>query len=427
MWLENVTNISPEQFSEAIRDKKVLILYPQTSYRTLFLSYLLSNSDQPLLYFRLSQDNMSLQEFLNALLEHWHDDTLPLGDNTRQALQSNDSSQWAQALAKDLATMPQAMLYLDELDRLELNDDFRNFFTVLVKNLSERNKLVVDARILTTEPWQQMLLDKVATVLGTAFRKSDLMFSVDEADKPQLEIYAFGPGRAIANGLTISVWDGALPRNLFFYFIDKDLVTRDEIFETFWPELNVKEATNVFHVTKRKINERISAHILGNGDYDLTNYFGGFYRPGNQIVRHYDVEEFVEAVDEGSMTFDDEKQFKLYRRAIEIYRAPFLETLDMPWVLERREKLQRLFLEALIGLARYYQSANRPEEALGYFMRALKEAPQREDIHREVMKIYQGLGYSDDARRQYEWLKDLLLDTLGVEPGAETQALFQQI
>lgn len=427
MWLENVTNISPEQFSEAIQDKKVVILYPQTAYRTLFLSYLLNNSDHPLLYFLLPQDDMSLQEFLAALLEYWNEDTLSLGDKTRQALQKNDSTQLAKALAQDLATMPNAVLYLDELDRLDLNDDFRNFFTVLIKNLSEQNKLVVNARILTTEPWQQMLLDNVATVLGTAFRKSDLMFSIDEADKPQLEIYAFGPGHAIANGLAITAWDGALPRNLFFFFVDRDLVTRNEIFETFWPDLKVKEATNVFHVTKRKINERISAHILGEGDYDLTNYANGFYHPGKYMARHYDVQEFVEAVDEASMTFDDEKQYKLYRRAIDIYRAPFLERLDMPWVLERREKLQRLFLEALIGLARYYKSTDQNEEALGYFMRALKEAPQREDLHREVMKVYQTLGYPEEARRQYQWLTAFLQDTLGVEPGSETQALFQEI
>jgi two-component SAPR family response regulator len=425
MQLENVTNVSPEQFSEAIQDKKLVILYPQTAYRTLFLSYLLNHSEHQLLYFRLPQDNMSINEFLAALLEEWNIDGLGIGDKIRKALGGNDIGKLAQALAQDLAAMPNAVLYLDELDRLEQNEDFRHFFTDLVENLSEQNKLVVNARIMTTEPWQAMLMDKVATVLGTAFRKNDVMFSLDETDKPQLEIYAFGQGQVIANGLTISVWDGALPRHLFFYFIDKDLTTRNEIFETFWPELKIKEATNVFHVTKRKINERISAHILGHGDYDLTNYANGFYHPGDQLARHYDVEEFAEAVDEASMTFDDEKQFTLYRRALSIYRAPFLENLDMPWVLERREKLQRLFLEALIGLARYHKSANQPESALGYYMRALKEAPQREDIQRDVMRIYQTLGFPDEARRQYQMLQEYLQDTIGVEPGAETQALFK--
>ena len=100
-----------------------------------------------------------------------------------------------------------------------------------------------------------------AIVLGTDQRKDDMMFTVEATPKPQLEVYAFGRGHALVNGLPITNWDGALPRNLFFFFMDHPLVTRDEIFETFWPDLSVKEATNVFHVTKRKITERISMKI----------------------------------------------------------------------------------------------------------------------------------------------------------------------
>jgi two-component SAPR family response regulator len=426
--LENMTNISNELFLETIRNKNVIILYPQTSYRTVFLSYFLDNSDKQLFYFRLSEDNMTIRNFLVALLEQWDEETLPLGDKTRQALSTNDTIKWAQALAQDLANVsPDGILYLDELDRLILSDEYRSFFTTLVENLSQQTRLVINARILTTEPWRQMLHNKQAAVLGTGFRKNNLIYSLDEADKPQLEIYAFGRGHAIANGLAIESWDGALPRNLFFYFIDKDLITRDEIFQIFWPNLSVREATNVFHVTKRKIGERINAHILGGSDYELTNFDGGFYRPDEQIVRHYDVTEFIEVVDDASMTFDDEKQAKLYRRAIELYRAPFLESINMPWVYERRERLQRLFIEALIGLARYHKSIDHPEEALGYFTRVIKEVPQREDSHREVMKLYQQLNRHEDAIGQYQMLRELLQDTLGVEPGRETQELFQQI
>ena len=46
------------------------------------------------------------------------------------------------------------------------------------------------------------------------------------------------------------------------------MATRDDIFNTFWPSLSIKEATNVFHVTKRKVNE-----ILGfETRYRVDNY-----------------------------------------------------------------------------------------------------------------------------------------------------------
>ena len=42
--------------------------------------------------------------------------------------------------------------------------------------------------------------------------------------------------------------------------------TRADIFKEFWPGLPIKSATNVFHVTKRKIGERLGC--------DLTSYAG---------------------------------------------------------------------------------------------------------------------------------------------------------
>ncbi|MEO1290421.1 MAG: bacterial transcriptional activator domain-containing protein, partial [Chloroflexota bacterium] len=222
-------------------------------------------------------------------------------------------------------------------------------------------------------------------------------------------------------------WDGALPRNLFFYFIDNDLVTRDQIFTAFWPDLQQKEATNVFHVTKRKVSERLSFNVYDKGNYDLTSYSTGFYRPSEQIARHYDVEEFEQAVEQASMTFDDTQQMALYQRAVDLYRAPFLLTIDMPWVHERREKLQRLLLEALIGIARIQKSAKHYDASLGYFMRALYEKPLREDLHREVMQLYRELGYPDDAIKQYQHLETILQDTLNVAPSPETQALLAEI
>ncbi len=42
------------------------------------------------------------------------------------------------------------------------------------------------------------------------------------ATKPQLDMLK-----------RVTAWDGALPRNLLFYFMERPLLTRDEIFATF--------------------------------------------------------------------------------------------------------------------------------------------------------------------------------------------------
>ena len=66
------------------------------------------------------------------------------------------------------------------------------------------------------------------------------------------------------------------------------MVTRAEIFQTFWPNLTTREATNVFHVTKRKISE-----VLGT---ELTVYGSSFYHISPQIQLSYDVSLFNQLV-----------------------------------------------------------------------------------------------------------------------------------
>jgi two-component SAPR family response regulator len=266
-----------------------------------------------------------------------------------------------------------------------------------------------------------------AAILGTEYRKNDVMFTVERTPKPQLEVYALGRGYALVNGQQITNWDGALPRNLFFYFVDHPLVTRDEIFETFWPDLSVKEATNVFHVTKRKISERIGMKIDETGSYELTQYSGGFYMPSDKIIRHYDAGDFQDSVERAMTTLDEREENILLERAIDLYKGPYLQTIEMKWTQDRREVMRQSYAQALIMMGRIAKRRENDQSALGFFSRALKEVPEREDIHREVMGTYLKLNMVEDAAAQYKRLQTILHDKLGIDPSRETRELNQLI
>jgi DNA-binding SARP family transcriptional activator len=49
--------------------------------------------------------------------------------------------------------------------------------------------------------------------------------------------------------------------------------------------------------------------------------------------------------------------------------------------------------------------------------------PLREEVHRELMSLYHDWGQPAQAVRQYEHCRDVLLQELGIEPTAATQAL----
>ncbi|MBI1257217.1 MAG: hypothetical protein GC204_07075 [Chloroflexi bacterium] len=429
MLVHDVTHVSLDSFRQRSAGKKIVLIYPWTHYRNLFLTYFLSNAQEGLLYYRVSDNQVALNDWLTGLMEEFRSVLGEFGSNLQQALADGKPARIGEALAADLkvASSEPLILFIDELDRVAMDADFNQFIRALVGALPENVQIAFSSRLLTYQPWYDMVARGEAIVLGTDQRKDDMMFTVEAQPKPQLEVYAFGRGHALANGLPITNWDGALPRNLFFFFMDHPLVTRDEIFETFWPDLSVKEATNVFHVTKRKITERISMKITDDGNYELTQYNSGFYMPSDKVVRHYDVGDFQEAVDKALVAGSEKEEVALLSRAIDIYKAPFLQTIEMKWVVERRDNLRQMYAQALIGMARIYNRHGEDQRAIGFFTRALKETPEREDIHRQVMNLYLKMGMPDDALMQYRKLEQILSDTLRIAPARETRELYEQI
>lgn len=426
---ESATTVSLRDFQRKTDGKKFVLLYPWTNYRSLFLTHICAGADSSLLYYRIQDEQTTLKEWLQGMVEQLNKEHGNFGTNLGTALKKRSAAAYGEALAADLAahSSDQTILYVDELDRLPFDDEFDHFIRALAGALSANAQIVFNSRLLQYQPWYDLVASGAAVVLGTERRKNDVMLAVEDKPRPQLEVYALGRGYALANGQFIDNWDGALPRNLFFFFMDRPLVTRREIFETFWPNLPVKEATNVFHVTKRKISERISMKINPDDTFEMTQYGAGFYTPSTKLTRHYDATDFQTDVEQAMAASDDREEERLLLRAIEYYKAPFLQDTDMPWIEQRREQLRLLNGQALISLGRLYKRRGEATLSLGYFTRALRHVPEREDIQREVMSIYLKQGRKEDARNQYLQLVETLRTAYNISPARETQDLYRVI
>jgi DNA-binding SARP family transcriptional activator len=423
-----VTSLQPEQLRDKVESSRVILTLPWTHRQSAYLGPLLEMYGNRLLYHRLRGVDLSLTTMLGNLLDDLQEGHPKFGGKTRAALKGGKGPKLGESLAEDLGALKgQHLLYLDEFDRLPIDSNSDKFLRALVANLPANIKLMVNSRRLTHQPWYSFVKDGIAAIVGSEFAKDDGVFMVEQESRPRLEAYAFGRGYAVVNGFVVDNWDGALPRNLFFYFMDNTLVTRSQIFQTFWPDLPVKEATNVFHVTKRKIAERLSMKVDDGKNYELTRYANGFYTPSEKLGRHYDVADFQAAIERALLTGDKAEEETLLKQAVELYRGPFLSQIDMDWVIARRDTLRQLYAQALIGLGRLTRRRDDLPDALGYFTRALAEVPEREDIHREVMNIYIKQGNRDDARRQYNLLADMLRTQLKISPSKETQELLKLI
>jgi DNA-binding SARP family transcriptional activator len=356
-----------------------------------------------------------------------HDAMFPIefGAHTRDALMTdpNEPQAWGEGLAQDLKDLRHKDNYivlLENFDRLPRDDEaMEAFFTGLGENLPKNAQFLVNGKELRKQPWAELSNKGLAIALGDDETLGSGIFQ-EPALRGQLEVYALAGGsRVLIDGRPLTAWEGSLPRNLFHFFVDKARVTRAEVFEAFWPSLGVKEATNVFHVTKRKISEKIG--------YDLTAYENGFYIPNTQLNRLYDVAVFEDNMEAANNAGNDKEAEDNWSRAVQVYRGQFLKEVDMPWAIERRQELRRLYTQALISLARIYQGQKKSDLALAYFIRATGEQPDREDVHREIMQLYAASGDTDRVAAQYDMLSATLDETLGIAPSDETRKLFEKL
>lgn len=323
--MSDLAELTPEGFRQATNNSRLVVLYPRNRYRDAYLSKYLKDPDSGFYYYALQTSDRNLRRFLMNLVSDLKAITGDFGESISAALSAKAKApDLAVALSEDLnglSSEPFVLLF-DQYDRLPEKDETKKFMNTLVDKIPPQCQIVTNAREQAYMPWFDLVSGGRAAVLGAEYVPEEPAFQIElpTSDQPQIEIFALGSGHALVNGVPVTQWDGELPRNLFFFFVDRQNVSRDEIFDAFWPVLSVKEATNVFHVTKRKVNER-----LGN---DLTQYASGSYSYNDQVSVYYDVADFTQAVEDGDK-----------KRARQLYRAPFLHRLNMEWTVARREEL----------------------------------------------------------------------------------------
>jgi DNA-binding SARP family transcriptional activator len=142
-----------------------------------------------------------------------------------------------------------------------------------------------------------------------------------------------------------------------------------------------------------------------------------------------DTAEFEERINwarQMNATAPDQAAAALHR-AVELYHGDLLEGCYGNWCLAERDRLHQLFLQSLVHLMLYHGGRHEYAQAITFAQRVLQEDPLREEVQRELMKLFLLHRQPAKALLQYRRCEAALREELGIEPMPETQAVFRQL
>ncbi|MBN1964974.1 MAG: hypothetical protein JW910_10020, partial [Anaerolineae bacterium] len=385
MKLHGLVSKSYDAFVRYTPQARLVLLHPRSRYRSVLVARLINDPDLNTLYYAMGSDDINVPAFLAGLIHDLAAQHPTFGRNLNLvpgALGTGASAPWQQALAADLGEWTDApfLLILDEYDRSDAADDIQRFIEGLIPLLPVNARLVINSRTLPRLPWVSLIARNQAVILQDERLITDDFYDHRVGTSgSRLEVTALGPGYVSLNGDMITAWEGHLPRLLFFFALDRPTVTRSEICQAFWPELDVDQAVNVFHVTKRRLHKALGEDILVHEQ--------GYYRVNPALIVQYDVVDFVGALAKGRAAAGEDRT-PHWQNAITLYRGPFLQGHDEGWINARRQDFLTGYMEATTEMAEVRYQQGHPEHALRLYLRALNEDTHNEAVHRRVLKLF---------------------------------------
>jgi hypothetical protein len=410
-----------EKFHENSENARAVILHPSSKHRTALVAHLLTSEEYIPLYYALTPESGDLEVFIDSMLRSFAEQHDEIGRYASAAHAQFHRGVNAfrdaaiEGLVRDFQSLDgmRTLVIFDNFDYAENAEDVQRFVEELIVKLPENCLAVINGRSQPRFPWNSLIAQTRAIILDDDKVVTQTLQPSFENPIGQLDIFAIGPGFVYFDDKQITDWEGHLPRLLLFFAVDRGVITREDFHRAFWGDLSDVQATNVFHVTKRRLHRAFNMEMLEHQD--------GNYRLRPGISVYYDAFEWTQALIR-ARDVNNQDPAKDYERVLELYRGPFLKGHDDAWILTRRQDVLAGFIEAVIYLAEMYaghyradrkDSSTSLEKAITLCRDALKEASASAELAVKTAGLLAEFGRRVEA---YEVLKAYEAATKGTPP-----------
>jgi DNA-binding SARP family transcriptional activator len=205
--------------------------------------------------------------------------------------------------------------------------------------------------------------------------------------------------------------------------------TRSELLANLWPERSSSASMGSFNTALWRLRGLVERPPLKHGDLIACDRRGAIGLNGPAGV-WLDVDQFERLVTPGLSRPADrisDEDIDGLRRGVALYTSDILLDLDDDWALRERERHRRNYLNALGRLMQLATIRREHDDGIRYAQAILDRDALREDVHRDLMRLYLASGQRAQALRQFEHCRELLRRELAIQPMRETMALYQAI
>jgi predicted ATPase/DNA-binding SARP family transcriptional activator len=255
---------------------------------------------------------------------------------------------------------------------------------------------------------------------------ADPLGAVTGASGRALRVLALGPLQVFVDGAPVesTAWGSARPRELLVYLLmHPEGRTKEQVGLCFWPDASSAQLRNSFHVTLHRLRKAL-------GHPEWITLVHDRYRLDPAVIEEFDVQLFEREVTDArrALKRQAEGASATLEQALARFRGDFLDGEPVgDWHLEIRDRLQRIYVDALMELGARLTVEERHAKAADAYRRVLARDELHEEALLALMKSHAALGERSQALRVYRRFADRLRAELEAEPDEETREYFEEL
>jgi DNA-binding SARP family transcriptional activator len=232
----------------------------------------------------------------------------------------------------------------------------------------------------------------------------------------RLDIRLLGEFAVLTDGVPLTTINSQRLQCLLAYLLlhREAPVARQRLAFLFWPDSTEAQARS----NLRNLLRALSQALPVNGEH-FVEADGPMVQWLQGAPYTLDVDSLLKALDQAQTAQD-------LQQALDLYRGPLLPLCYEDWIVPERERLEQKVADVLQRFIDRLEKEGSYRDAITFAQHLVRRDPLREDLYRQIMRLYALSGDRAGIARTYKECRTVLQNELDVEASRQTVEAYER-